>query len=323
MLVNLHGENPSLLEDICLFSINTNYIGYFDKGLEDIECRKKIIEYFSHKNLWRKMEIVFKEVYPADIYTKETMLNDPHFKGHKYEWNASQGYCLDLTESFLITKNGYIDRDFFDYFFAFRLSKIAISRVLQFLSYNLVSQFGGDIITKQNIKNHSDIFSEYFFYLKRVMLAEYSNLIGQERTLIINDYISSGSHGSKPKGKTKETVIKEIPLMDFFSSEYEKQKNADLFRTEIIDKILKTNTKLIPGAKAVLNQVVNYLYYEKKIWRSDLELLSIAHTLKKETGFTKLNHQAYQKDRIQHATPDLESKLQKIAWLKPKKSANG
>jgi hypothetical protein len=223
MLINLHGENAPLLEEHVLYSIDTNYIGYIDGGLKDPECREKLIEYYTHKGLWRKMEEAFKEVYPHHEYSKEAMLKDDHFGHphvrHNYEWNVPQGECLDMTEAIKLERTKYVDRDFFQYFFSYRLSARDSARLFDFLTYNFIHQFGGDIVTVENIRDHKGLFDAYYLFLERVIIADYAGMIGENKIKIIRDYISTKSSTTTSEPSTIELKPIQHALMLFIERE--------------------------------------------------------------------------------------------------------
>lgn len=62
--------------------------------------------------------------------------------------------------------------------------------------------------------------------------------------------------------------------------------------------------------------VVNALFYKQQIWRQDLQLKTIADTLRQECHFKTLNSKGLQKDQIKEVDQAIERALDSINWIK-------
>lgn len=191
------------------------------------------------------------------------------------------------------------DHEDFPLLFSFRLSKT--KHPVKFLEFHFVNTFNQDRKTF------------------RLLLTQLDKSIISERIELVNEW-------SEQNLKTKEIkkpfkMVKDTPLSEFFVFNYALEENADLFRTQIIDKLLKDkNAQLLPGAKKVLLQVVSFLQ-GNNVWRNDLSLGEIANRLKKEVPFPKLNEQYFQRDRRPAAiTKKIQTHLTNIKWILNKKS---
>lgn len=172
---------PEVLEDEMSFLIDTNYIAAIDKGISDPTCRPKLIEYFQRKDCWVDIKEVLFEMYPDERNHIQTakeaydiISNDPGFKYNldRFYFNDLQGQCLDLCKGISLGRSTYIDRDFFDFFFSYRLSKRELERVRHFLEYNLLVHFGNDT-------------AEFIKTMTLVIIPKYTELIGEARIRII------------------------------------------------------------------------------------------------------------------------------------------
>lgn len=186
-LINRNSErmniSPEVLEDGICFLINTNYIAVIDHGINDNECREMLINYLKAKENWIEIKDILFRVYPnqkqsnpsnEDAY--KIIIEDPAFKYHlnRYYFNVTEGIGLDLSDSITLDKNRFIDRDYFYYFLAYRLSKVELDRVIDFFSF--VSFYHYDNNTEAFIL---DISSRLFLNPK------YRRIIGAEKLNIL------------------------------------------------------------------------------------------------------------------------------------------
>ncbi len=318
------GENSVHEESILLSQINTNFISVIDRGHQDPVCRERLCEYFGRKGLWRSIDELFNEAYP-NTKAESSLLswsekvdllegrNIPHtgpfhggltggYGASQLHFNTPQGLYLDLQEFVLLERNAQIDRDFFSYFFAFRLSKREFNEVNNFLIVNFTTQFGSEI-------------NPFMDFVRHELIPTYKKLIGPRRVSMLRAFLKK-IQGKAPYVRVKEVRIKERSLQEFFGNAFDGKKNAELFRTHIIHRILERDGKKVPGAKGKLNMVVNYLLYQRQIWRQDLELKTIAETLRRECHFKTLNSKGFQKDQIKEVDQALEKALNSINWVK-------
>lgn len=188
MLVEHHAgkieASPGLIEDITLFEINTNYIAVFDKGIEDNICRKKLIEYLELKGKWKALPEVLRSMYPEDMsieVAKPDLLALPDFK-YRYDlgyfhFSSDSKRCIDLAESLTLNKDEYIDRDFFYFFFCYRLHSRQLERIIDFLSYVCKFHFDGNV-------------NDFIYAISNIVVTKYKKLVGPERIRILNDLVS-------------------------------------------------------------------------------------------------------------------------------------
>lgn len=308
LIKHIGGENAANLEDDGLFLINTNYIGFFDKGLKDPECRKMLIEYFKKKEKWLTIKDHFKAAYEQGATFEAIKKELDYVNSHKYHFAEHEGKCLDLTESITLHRKQMDDRDYFAYFFAYRLSKRDLNRIKDFLGYSLNVHFENDI-------------REFIHFLEDVVIPMHKVLIGSDRVNSILKILNVGNpHPLEVKVKSRKIkIVAEVPLSDFFNEGYAKQENAIIFRTEIVKKIIVVNGKRVPGAKGILNKIVGYLYRDCRVWRPDLTLPEISKTLQVECGLDKLNDQFFQTDRML-LVGNLKPKLDGIKWIRSSKN---
>lgn len=324
LIMRHSGENSVHEESILLSQINTNFISVIDRGHQDPVCRERLCEYFGRKGLWKSIDDLFNDAYP-NTKAESSLLswsakvdllegrNIPHtgpFQGgltggygeSQLHFNTPQGLCLDLQEFFLLERNAQIDRDFFGYFFAYRLSKREFSEVNNFLIVNFTTQFGSEI-------------NPFMDFVRHELIPTYKRLIGPRRVSILRAFLKK-IQGKAPYVRVKEVRIKERSLEELFGDGFENKKNAELFRSVVIHRILEKDGKQIPGAKRKLNMVVNFLFYQRKVWHQDLELKTIADTLRKECHFKTLNPKGFQRDQIKEVDHAIEKALDRISWIK-------
>lgn len=176
-------EEKMLLDDNFRFLIDTNYIAMVDNGTADPECRRQLISFLTAKKQWKRIEDVWEKICSLpkpphalifDDSLIEKLRNDSVFRFHsdKYQFDFPTRSCLNLTEAITLTKGDFIDRDFFDYFFAFRFSKVSINRVRDFLSFCFQVHFNRDI-------------REFTHFLQATIITKHSELVGHDKISLL------------------------------------------------------------------------------------------------------------------------------------------
>lgn len=324
ILINRTSAENALHEETKALSlIDTNLISVFDNGHRDPICREKLIDYLARKNQWKSINDLFSQCFPmarneiplltfeqkAGIIDGSSRPLKPEFQSllcgygdKQLYFNTVQGLYLNLQDNVVLDKDAQIDRDFFGYFFAYRLSKKEPNEILNFLLVTFTVHFNEEIIS-------------FLEFCRHEIIPNYRALLGTKRIAVVRAFMKK-VQSKAPYSRIKEVKLKEKSLDEFFNEGFNGKKNAELFRTQIIHGLLEKEGKQIPRAKEKLNMVVNYLFYQNKIWRQDLELKTIADTLKKELRFKTLNPKGYQKDQIKDVDGSVENFLSKINWIK-------
>jgi len=183
-------EERRYMDDIGNFSIDINYISFLDKGYDDPECRKKLIGFLGDKGCWKKIENEWenicslmkpeKAVFNEDLISKLKHDTVFRFKERIYHFNFAQGLLLDLEDSYMLQPNEFIDRDYFDYFFAYRLSKRDLNQLQGFLSFNFHYHFNQDV-------------HQYTAFIRDVILKKHHDLIGKDRFDLISSIFKEDS----------------------------------------------------------------------------------------------------------------------------------
>lgn len=206
-LIELHaGEKSSLLDDETLFLIDTNYIGYFDNGLTDPECRDQLIDLFSRKNKWLKISDAFKTEFDQGVSFDEIKKELEFTRPNQVHFAEFEGLCIDLTEGITLKKDDYIDRDFFDFFFAFRLSRKDLSRIKDFLSFNLKIHFNSDI-------------RDFKAFLENVIVLKHATLLGDFHLTALSNILKIGEMNEPndtPAHATKKYTQAQIALSIYY-----------------------------------------------------------------------------------------------------------
>jgi hypothetical protein len=256
--------DPAGLEDAALFIVNTGNIATFGNGLDDELCRSTIVDFLRRKDQWTPITEVLYDMYPSERENNlspkeayEIILNDPGFKYNlnRYYFNLPQGNCLDLCANVTLNREAYIDRDFFHFFFAYRVAKVSHERVKDLLSFVLqfhfnenIDDFAGSISIL--ISKHRDMFDEWKF----IFLAE---LIQPDKK-----YHDSTNHETF----TIKTAVKDIKLYLYLTAELSKMPGV--FKIDIEGNIMIQNSKL-KGKKSLLLGLVDALI-SKNYFRTDI-----------------------------------------------------
>jgi hypothetical protein len=221
---------------------------------------------------------------------------------HLY-FNHEQGLYINLKDDITLDKDTIVDRDFFGYFFAFRLSKRDLGEVISFLIVNYHAHFQEETVA-------------YIDFLRRQIIPQYRKMLGKARIENIRAYIKKLTRKA-PYVKVKVVKIKTRALEEFFSSEYNGAECAVHFRQYVIHKLIVDKAISNLRIKQKI-RIVTDLLKARKIWRDDLELATIADTLKKEFRIDRLSSKVFQGESPM-TDPNIEAAFNKINWPKPLK----
>lgn len=326
-LIELNSQEGAVYnETIVLSLINTNYVSVIDQGTSNPAIRQSLVDFFLRKQRQGSVNELFEKTYPraeffpeggepysverkVDILIGREKLFTPPFLNKQlfylsekdYYFNLAEGIFINLADDYRLDKNAFVDRDFYATFFLYRFRLREAHQLDSFLIVNWYVHF---------LRDASDF--------KRFLKREIQPKLESHLNLVVEEFIHRFLiEGKSTKSKSQE-IVKDIPLEQFFSEKYEGKANAELFRSEVIDKILM-DKKLVTYPKRVLSQVVNWLI-EQRIWRQDLEWKTVAYALKKELRFPILNHQKFQPSKRIPLSPKLLLSLKSIQWKEQKKS---
>lgn len=253
-LIKFHSNklttSTSGLEDVALFLVDINYIAYIDKGINDPECRKMIIDFLQQKDHWINITDLLYRMYPEEQKSNhsnraayEIIIADPAFKHdlNRYHFSLSQGECLDLFEKVTLQRNEFVDRDFFNYFFTYRLSKIELDKVKDFLTFSLHNHFENDV-------------KEFSYHLKFVIIPKYSYLLDDDKIKILSTLLSSVpvSDNTKPTQLHIALAITYRQLAGTLLEWEERTRTAEITKIALgfdvsPDKLLKFYRKVHDG----------------------------------------------------------------------------
>lgn len=310
------GENATDAETVLKSIININLIAFGDNGINDPGCRENIIDFLGRKDLWRSIDKLFIETFgelagqfehltwlqKAEALSGKRALfingSQPIYP-HLY-FNHEQGLYINLKDDITLDKDTIVDRDFFGYFFAFRLSKRDLGEVISFLIVNYHAHFQEETVA-------------YIDFLRRQIIPQYRKMLGKARIENIRAYIKKLTRKA-PYVKVKVVKIKTRALEEFFSSEYNGAECAVHFRQYVIHKLIVDKAISNLRIKQKI-RIVTDLLKARKIWRDDLELATIADTLKKEFRIDRLSSKVFQGESPM-TDPNIEAAFNKINWPK-------
>lgn len=310
------GENATNAETVLKSIININLIAFGDNGINDPGCREKIINFLARKDLWRSIDTLFNETFgelagqfqhltwlqKAEALNGKRALfingSQPIYP-HLY-FNLEQGLYINLKEDITLDKDVIIDRDFFAYFFAFRLSKRDLGDVIPFLIVNYHEHFQEETVA-------------FLDFCRHQIIPQYRKMLGKARIEAIRAYIKKVTRKA-PYVKVKVVKIKSRPLEEFFTSEFNGAECAILFRQAIVHKLVTDKTISTLRVRQKI-RMISDLLKARKIWRDDLELATLAETMKKEFRIERLSSKVFQ-GTSPKTDPYVEVAFNKINWPK-------
>ncbi len=150
---------------------------FSEGGKDDMECRAKIAGFLWWEKEWKGIDTIHSEFKLQEFMEVDTRILSRKDKEHeltKYgrgKFYIKEGKGVRLDRPYLVTiTSDYHKRDeeYFPYFFAFRLSRVRINELGDFLKFHLINTFDNDI-------NKFKIFIikliEDFDFLKRNQLS--------------------------------------------------------------------------------------------------------------------------------------------------------
>ena len=262
LIEKISGIDAPHVESIALSLIDINLISVSDKGHNDPTCREKMLDFLGRKGYWKSIDQLFIDtlgphsqdfkhlswVEMTDILQgkRSIVMEGGHrLFGTWYHFNSEQGLYLDLQESIILNKDAIIDRDFFAYFFAYRLSKKTHNEVHKFLIVALVKHFDNQVF-------------ELIDFCRHEIIPNYRRLLGKNRIEMIRSFIKK-IQNKAPYTRAKTIQIKTKPLNEFFTDGYDGTKCAELFRIHVVHRILKNEGKPVTGIKRKIRFIADLL----------------------------------------------------------------
>jgi hypothetical protein len=189
-----------------------------------------------------------------------------------------------------LDKDRFIDKDYFDYFFAFRFSKIDIAKTHDFLLFTFVNHFNKDI------RSFTD-------FIRFVILKKHKNLIGDEKISIINEILNPTlitenqsvdrtNRESTPPPEKLESILtdKGLKVYNFIFNEFCNKKPIDIILLSVAlkeSKLLSSPIKPLRMHRALTNTFPevgtdkNMYSIIKKVESNDPRLIQRINEIKK------------------------------------------
>jgi hypothetical protein len=156
--------------------INLEWIGGADGGSTDPSCRAMILEFIAYLNpkeyltTAEKLVNGFSGIYKKEFeeLSSEEFVNFTRAKlSRNYEFEGQEAISLIFNHEINYQRSDF-HKDFFPYFFSYRLSKLSFVRLKDFLVYNL----------ERNFKNNLD---ELTFFVKDVAFRQFNSLVDKDK----------------------------------------------------------------------------------------------------------------------------------------------
>jgi hypothetical protein len=248
---------PELRQSDFENAIDTSHIMSVDRGLHDAECREKLKQYYSHKGKWKPL----KEIFGVSMYSQPDLANDPDFTRQQeyYVIDSASNSGIDFTAGIRLARTEYVDKDFFNYFFSYRMLKRGLPGLYDFLDFNLQEQFDAN-------------FYEFKIYLEKIFIPLFRNILREERIDVINSYLDARA----PDQETKNTEEPES---------FKSYLNLDGQR--IYQKLVEVYSNPGPREKRNIAYMVQALIDLKMLPNKDFDLSKIHRSIAQDFGGPK------------------------------------